>query len=100
MECVPGSPHVRLLTLYTQPSPKRDNNMAQPTAQQQQPSGESATVQNMDPNFILSLARDNKANELAAMVRQLGVPVNTANKVGGVHVGVSASVGLSLPAPC
>jgi hypothetical protein len=56
--------------------------MAQPTAQQQQQTGESPTVQKMDPNFVLSLARDNKANELAALVRQLGVPVNTANKVG------------------
>lgn len=75
--------------------------MAQPTAQQQQPS-ESATVHKMDPNFLLALARDNKANELAAIVRQLGVPVNTANKVGGwvACTCVFAPVGLSLPGPC
>lgn len=35
----------------------------------------------MDPNLPLTLARDNKAAELAALL-QSGWPVNTGNKVG------------------
>jgi len=34
-----------------------------------------------DPNLILTLARDNKATELEALIQQ-GVPPNAANKVG------------------
>lgn len=34
-----------------------------------------------DPNLILTLARDNKATELTALIQQ-GVPPNAANKVG------------------
>jgi hypothetical protein len=44
----------------------------------------AAPSPNMDPNFILTLARDNKAAELIALVQQ-GYPVNAGNKVGDLQ---------------
>lgn len=35
----------------------------------------------MDPNLILTLARDNKATELAALIQQQGTSPNAGNKV-------------------
>jgi hypothetical protein len=57
------------------------------TATDTAPEGATATAaaaappSNMDPHFILTLARDNKAAELLALVQQ-GYPVNAGNKVG------------------
>lgn len=50
--------------------------------QQDQPVRSPAGPRSMDPNLPLTLARDNKAAELAALL-QSGWPVNTGNKVGG-----------------
>jgi hypothetical protein len=42
---------------------------------------QQAGVQTVDPNLLLSLARDNKAADLIRLIRQQGVPVNLGNKV-------------------
>lgn len=46
-------------------------------------------VQGMDPNLILTLARDNRATELAALIQQGAVNVNGGNKVGSYQMHVA-----------
>lgn len=42
---------------------------------------QQAGAQTVDPNLLLTLARDNKAADLIRLVKQQGVPVNLGNKV-------------------
>jgi hypothetical protein len=42
---------------------------------------QQAGAQAVDPNLLLTLARDNKAADLIRLIRQQGVPVNLGNKV-------------------